>query len=419
MDLNIDQSVRNVFVTEGASREVSFHQSYQRFIPTVGTTPYKAGSVALKVRNDGNHRRCLHVSGLMIRDVSSSSCITSIVRIRYNSFLSDKTSCKNSKQQNTPSDGVHNDFALIGFTVMMHASVSRMNNDSLRGQTSVASILIRTHQQSHHRVSRQLATISQICLPFGTEYQPQRRLPPRGTEAHIPFLLIPTEEHESDGEQTYSITARARQSTDEEDTLGTSTRRILFLMEPVVGGLVLFPIIALFWYCGWNLGLILSNHLNHFPLDFNINQTIPIDYGPYSWQSLLFPYLIVQFLLLVYYLWQDSIYTFLEKRMWIIRNGLLQFHIIVLATIYILQWKILWSVWDQSTLHGWQFEITFSVASLFATIAFTGHLSDLVCSPFLLSYDSIDYCVHFGCSLLTRGVSLFSFLGYDLFLFFT
>lgn len=339
-------------------------------------------------------------------------------------ILSDKTSCKNSKQQNTPSDD----------TSLLHESVSRMSNDSAREQTSVnrgttalASIVIRTHQQSddpnctnaYNNVSRQLATISQICLPFGTEYQPQKRLPPRGSEARIPFLLTTTEEHESDGEQTYSITAQARQSTEEEKTLGTSTRRILFLMEPVVGGLVLFPIIALFWYCGWNLGLILSNHLNHFPLDFNINQTIPIDYGPYSWQSLLFPYLIVQFLLLLYYLWQDSIYTFLEKRMWIIRHGLLQFHIIVLATIYILQWKILWSIWDQSTLHGWQFEITFSVASLFATIAFTGHLSDLVCSPFLLSYDSIDYCIHFGCSLLTRDVSLFSLVEYDLFLFFT
>lgn len=315
------------------------------------------------------------------------------------------------------------------FRSLSHELALTMSGSDLPGQTSVnrgTTAVASTHQKSDNHnctsaytnVSRQFATISQICLPFGTEYQPQRRLPPRGSEAHIPFVLTATEEHESDGEQRYSITAQTRQSASDETILTTSTRRFLFVIEPVVGGLILFPIIALFWYCGWNLGLILSNHLNHFPLDLNINQTIPTDYGPYSWQSLLFPYLIVQFLLLLYYLLQDSIYTFLEKRMWIIRNSLLQFHIIVLATIYILQWKILWSVWDQSTLRGWQFEITFSVASLFATIAFTGHLSDLVCSPFLLSYDSIDYCIHFGCSLLTRDVSSFLFLKYDLFLSF-
>ena len=302
-----------------------------------------------------------------------------------------------------------------------------MSENYVRRQTlvnhrtfTIASIVIRTHQQLDNgsstntcgHVARQLATISQICLPFGTEYQPQRRIPPRGPEAQLPFLLTATEDNGNTGEQQFLIATQGHRSTDGEDEekkLSKTTRRILFLIEPAISGLILFPIVALFWYCGWNLGLVFENYSNHFPLDFNINQTIPVNYGPYSWQSLFYPYLVVQFLLLFYYLFQNLIYNFFEKRSQITKCVLLQCHIFVLATIYIAQWKFVWSVWNQSTPHGWQFEITFSVAALFATVVYTGHLSDLVCSPFLLSYDSIDYCIHFGCSLLTKNVGLISF----------
>jgi hypothetical protein len=238
---------------------------------------------------------------------------------------------------------------------------------------------------------RHLSDLSQIRFPFVSEYQPQIHVPPIGPEAQLPFILTSTEDDETNDHE-------------EETTPDKTTKRILFFIEPVIGGLILFPIIALFWYCGWNLGLIFSNYLNNFPLNFNINDTIPINYGSYSWPSLVYPYLFVQLALLFYYLCQNLIYHFLEKRFWIIKIVLLQIHIFILATLYIVQWKFLWSAWSQSTPRGWQFEITFSIASLLSTTVVNGHLSSLVCSPFLLSYDSIEYCIHFGCSLFTREV---------------
>ncbi|CAF4583562.1 unnamed protein product, partial [Rotaria magnacalcarata] len=58
---------------------------------------------------------------------------------------------------------------------------------------------------------------------------------------------------------------------------------------------------------------------------------------------------------------------------------------------------MLWTIWDQFTPHEWYFEFTLSLTSLFSLIVFIGHLSDLVCSPFLFSYDSIEFNIQFGC----------------------
>ncbi len=70
---------------------------------------------------------------------------------------------------------------------------------------------------------------------------------------------------------------------------------------------------------------------------------------------------------------------------------------------------MLWTIWQEFITHEWYFELTLSLTALFAVIVFNGHLSDLVCSPFLFSYDSIEYCIHFGCPLLTRDVGLYFF----------
>jgi len=43
-------------------------------------------------------------------------------------------------------------------------------------------------------------------------------------------------------------------------------RRILFIFEPIIIGLILFPIVVLFWQCGWNLVLILLDLANRYPL---------------------------------------------------------------------------------------------------------------------------------------------------------
>jgi hypothetical protein len=273
--------------------------------------------------------------------------------------------------------------------------------------SSVPSVILHAQEDSDddHLASyaahahRHLSTVAQICLPRGHEYYPQKRVPPTGPEARQPFILKSVE----DDQQTRSsiITPVYRKK---EKKLDKKTRRILFFSESIIGGLILFPIIALFWESGWNLVYILLNILNKLPPDFR-SEDIP----PYTWQSLIFPYLIVQILLLLYYLCQNSIYNFLKDQNWIIKGLLLKFHIFLLATIYIIQWLMLWTIWDESIPHEWYFELTLSLTALFAVIVFNGHLSDLVCSPFLFSYDSIEYCIHFGCPLLTRKVGLLHF----------
>jgi len=263
---------------------------------------------------------------------------------------------------------------------------------------------------------RRLSTVSQIYLPHGNEYHPQHHVPPIGPEA--PQIFLSTTFHDdltTKEDRRLSIISRVYDQIDEEisdeyqeETLNKITRRILFLIEPILTGLILFPILVLFWECGWNLVLILLNRLNEFDSNLHLDEITQEEFDSYTWQSLLFPYLVVQFLLLLYYLCQDFVYNYLnklEEQKWIFSNILLKIHIIILATIYIFQWEMLWTIWDQFTPHEWYFEFTLSLTSLFALIVFIGHLSDLVCSPFIFSYDSIEYCTHFGCPLLTREVS--------------
>jgi hypothetical protein len=294
-----------------------------------------------------------------------------------------------------------------------------MSQDYLRRQVSlnqrtstISNVVIRAHDENNNnRVSgcinaqRQLSAVSQMYLPNGADYYPQDRLPPTGPEAQQPFLLTTIEDDQNlNGESSrVSIITRAYSSKDEEidegKQLTKQARRILFIIEPIIGGFIFFPVIALFWQCGWNLiGTILED-LNEIPSE---NSEL------YSWKILLIPYVIVQIILLLFYLCQNLIYNFLKKRFWIIENLLLKFHIFILSTCYIIQWKILWTIWDEFISHEWYFELTLSLTALFAFMVFNGHLSDLVCSPFLFSYDSIEYSIHFGCPLLTKEVSLYA-----------
>jgi hypothetical protein len=293
-----------------------------------------------------------------------------------------------------------------------------MSQDYLRRQPSiierifsVPSVILDSNEDTddNHRVNdsadakHHLSTVSQIYLPSGHEYYPQQRVPPTGPEAQQPVILKPVEDDQYPSERRRSsiVTPLYRKKGEK---LNKKTRRIFFFIEPIIGGLILFPIIALFWESGWNLVHIILNLLNKLPSDFNAKDT-----PSYTWQSLVCPYLIVQFLLLLYYLCQNLIYNFLTDQKWIIQILLLEFHIFVLATIYVIQWEMLWTIWDEYIPHEWYFELTLSLTALFAFIVFNGHLSDLVCSPFLFSYDSIEYCIHFGCPLLTRDVGLILF----------
>ena len=274
------------------------------------------------------------------------------------------------------------------------------------------------NEDYHTHVRRRVSTISQMYLPNGNEYYPQKRLPPTGPEGPQSFLF----ETVNDG----SITGIRRQasivtpiSPKEEKYLDKRTRQILFLLEPILSGVILFPIIVLFWEAGWNLAIIVLDSLNNSPNDSNSSLIFDEDTPTYTWQSLICPYFIVQLILLAYYLCQDLIYDFLKTKKWFLQVILLKCHIGLLATLYIIQWVMLWTMWDEYIPHDWYFELSLSFMALFAFIVVNGHLSDLVCSPFLFSYDSIEYCIHFGCPLLTREmkqwkINLINFVSYEI-----
>jgi hypothetical protein len=263
--------------------------------------------------------------------------------------------------------------------------------------SSVSTVVIRAPPTNNNRISRfvnaqrQLSALSQIYLPTGADYYPQGRLPPTGPESQQPFILATLEEEDQNlnGEPSrISIITPVYSPEDEGKQLTETARRILFIMEPILGGFIFFPIIALFWQCGWNLIATILEYSNGIK------------------SKLFIPYLIVQIILLLFYLCQNLIYNFLKTRSWIIENLLLKFHIFILSTCYIIQWKLIWTIWDEFISHEWYFELTLSLTALFAFMVFNGHLSDLVCAPFLFSYDSIEYSIQFGCSLLTKDVSL-------------
>ena len=51
------------------------------------------------------------------------------------------------------------------------------------------------------------------------------------------------------------------------------------------------------------------------------------------------------------------------------------------------------------------FLLLFSLCGMFFLIVLTGTLSDLVCSPFVVSYDTIECCIQFECPLQLENVS--------------
>jgi hypothetical protein len=296
-----------------------------------------------------------------------------------------------------------------------------------RRKSTTAPVFIREQQEINNghllstsfNVQRRLSTVSQIYLPHGLDYHPQSHVPPSGPEAQRTIFLPRFDDDQTTGEQRrLSVISRIYQPIEDEnfdqyeEKSITTKQKILFILEPIISGLILFPILVLFWECGWNLILIFLNRLNEFPANLHLDETTQEAFESYTWQSLIFPYLVAQFLLLLYYLGQNLIYNFLKDQNWIIKGLLLKFHALGLAIIYIIQWEMLWTIWDQFTPHEWYFEFTLSVASMFALIVFIGHISDLVCSPFIFSYDSIEYCIHFGCPLLTREVSLIPFCSF-------
>ncbi len=184
---------------------------------------------------------------------------------------------------------------------------------------------------------------------------------------------------------------------------------LLFILEPFLTGCLLFPLLVLFWDCGWNLFVTMLNSFNNYTLTYNLDGLNYTDdgYGDYSPQSLVGSYVVAETLLLILYLGQDLFYNFLKRQHTIVEMIVIKVHILLLAALYIVQWEMIWTILDQYTPSDWTFMLILSLAAVFVLIVVTGTLSDLVCSPLVISYDSIENCIQFECPFTIEHVNIF------------
>ena len=175
----------------------------------------------------------------------------------------------------------------------------------------------------------------------------------------------------------------------------TGTRRTLFyICQPLVAGFLVFPLLILFWQAGWNF---MAEWLNKPDAK--------------HWIVLPMLYILAQLIFLFIYLNQEYLYDYLHKRK---RNlfiaFILQMHTLITASTYIIQWVSMWTIWDRYTSADWLLMLIVSITALLAVIALMGHPCDLVCAPFILSYDSIEYNIRIGSPFITDKVNSLNLL---------
>jgi hypothetical protein len=254
---------------------------------------------------------------------------------------------------------------------------------------------------SHHNQQR----LSILSKQFDNEYRRRKRVEIISSELSQP---LPNDDDNTNQRRLTHIISLV--DNKKEDYVKPKGRYLLlFIVEPIVVGCLLFPIVVLFWDCGWNLVVIMLNSLNGFPLTYHLDGKNYTNngVGDYSPQSLIIPYVIVEVFVLILYLGQDLLYDFLKRQHTLVEMILLKIHMLILASLYIVQWEMMWTILDQYIPQDWTFIMALSLISLFILIVVTGTLSDLVCSPFVAIYDSIEYCIRFECSLATEHVSIF------------
>jgi cation transport ATPase len=181
----------------------------------------------------------------------------------------------------------------------------------------------------------------------------------------------------------------------------SGTRRTRFFIgQPLVAGFLVFPLLILFWQAGWNFALVWL--------------ATPI--GGH-WIVLPTLYFSGQLIFLFIYLNQDHLYDFLHKRkMKLFISFVLQMHTLITASTYIIQWVSMWTIWDRYTSGDWLLMLIVSIAALLGVIAVMGHPCDLVCAPFILSYDSVEYNIRIGSPFITdKVINLFKKEGEDKF----
>ncbi|CAF2414516.1 unnamed protein product [Rotaria sp. Silwood2] len=173
---------------------------------------------------------------------------------------------------------------------------------------------------------------------------------------------------------------------------------IFFICQPIIAGFFIFPLLILFWQAGWNFMVVW--------LDTPIGK---------HWIVLVMLYFLAQLIFLFIYLNQDHLYDYLHKQKTkLFISIILQCHNFITSSNYIIQWVSMWTIWDRYTPADWLLMLIVSIAALFAVIALMGHPCDLVCAPFILSYDSIEYNIRIGSPFLTENINecLAHFLNY-------
>jgi hypothetical protein len=165
-------------------------------------------------------------------------------------------------------------------------------------------------------------------------------------------------------------------------------RTSLFICEPLIAGFCIFPFLIMFWQSGWN-----------FMVEW---LDTPLGQHPALLPSL---YLLSQLLFLFIYINQDRLYDFLVKQeLKYFSLIILQLHSFITALNYIVQWVTMWTLWDRYTSDDWFIMLLVSIIAILSIIVLTGHPCDLVCAPFVISYDSIEYNIRIGTPLVTEKV---------------
>jgi hypothetical protein len=121
---------------------------------------------------------------------------------------------------------------------------------------------------------------------------------------------------------------------------------------------------------------------------------------------LLSLYFLSQLLLLFIYINQDRLYDFLVRQeSKFFASIILQLHSLITATNYVVQWVTIWTLLDRYTSNDCLIMLLISIIAILSIIVLTGHPCDLVCAPFVISYDSVEYNVRIGTSFITEKVN--------------
>ncbi|CAF4029568.1 unnamed protein product, partial [Rotaria sordida] len=119
-------------------------------------------------------------------------------------------------------------------------------------------------------------------------------------------------------------------------------------------------------------------------------------------------YVFSQLILFFIYTNQDRLYDyFIQAESKFFSVIFLQCHTLVTALNYLIQWVSMWTLLDNYTTDDCILMLSISIASILAIIVLTGHSHDLVCSPFIISYDSIEYNVRIETSFITEKMNPF------------